>query len=138
MQISLSTNIKAQIERVWAAWTTPEDITQWNFASSEWCCPRAELDLSPGGAFVYRMEAKDGSMGFDFEGTFTEVEPMKLIKFKLGDDREVSVSFSKSDGGTVIVEETFEAEDEHSAEQQRQGWQAILENFRVHAEASDT
>lgn len=138
MQITISTTVNAPIERVWAAWTTPAEITRWNFASTDWHCPAAALDLSPGGTFSYRMEAKDGSMGFDFEGTFTEVEPMKLIRFRLGDERAVTVSFSESKGGNVIVEETFEADDEHSGEQQRQGWQAILENFRVHVEASGT
>lgn len=136
MRISVSTTVTAPIERVWEAWTTPDDITQWNFASAEWCCPKATLDLSPGGSFSYRMEARDGSMGFDFEGVFTAVEAMKAIRFELGDGRAVSVSFTESGGGAVVVEESFEAEDAHSGEQQRQGWQAILENFRVHVEAT--
>ena len=138
MEITISTSINAPIERVWAAWTTPEDISQWNFASDEWCCPKAEIDCAPGGRFSFRMEAKDGSMGFDFEGAFTEVDPMKTIRFKLGDEREVTVSFSELNPGHVLVEETFEAEDEHSGEQQRQGWQAILDNFRGHVEMSGT
>lgn len=135
MQILVSTTVNAPIERVWAAWTTPMDITKWNFASEDWCCPSAEIECFPGGAFSYRMEAKDGSMGFDFEGTFTEIGPMKFIKFRLSDDREVTVSFSERAEGQVTVEEAFESEDEYSAEQQRQGWQAILENFRRHVEA---
>ena len=135
MRIAVSTRVEAPIERVWAAWTTPEDIVQWNFASPEWCCPRAELALSPGGTFSYRMEAKDGSAGFDFEGTFVEVDPMKTITFKLSDDRVVTVSFSGRDDDAVVVEETFEAEDELSAERQRQGWQAILETFRTYVES---
>lgn len=136
MQISISTTVRAPIERVWSAWTTPDDIKKWNFASMEWFCPRADLDLSPGGSFSYRMETKDGSMGFDFEGAFIEIEAKKLIRFRLGDDREVSVSFSELEDGTVFIEEVFEAEDEFSGEQQREGWQAILENFRKHVEAT--
>lgn len=137
MQISISTTIEAPIKRVWDAWTTPDDITQWNFASPDWCCPKAQLELSPGGEFAYRMEARDGSIGFDFAGTFVEVDPMRLIKFRLGDDRTVLVSFTELGNNTVIVEETFEAEDQFSAEQQRQGWQAILENFKAHVESPD-
>ncbi|MDX1803752.1 MAG: SRPBCC domain-containing protein [Alcanivorax sp.] len=136
MKISISTTVSAPIERVWEAWITPDEITQWTFASADWCCPSARLDLSPGGSFCYRMEARDGSVGFDFEGVFTEVEIMKSITFELGDGRFVLVSFSESGGGETIVEEIFEAEDEHSGEQQRLGWQAILENFKLHVEAS--
>ena len=138
MRISISTTIEAALDRVWAAWTTPEDIVQWNFASAEWCCPSAEIDLSPGGRFSYRMEAKDGSMGFDFEGTFSEIEQGSSIKFELDDKRQVGISFSQNGTNSVIVEETFEAENEMSVEQQRQGWQSILDNFKRHVEASGT
>ena len=134
MQISVSTRIHAALDRVWAAWTSPENITQWNFASVDWCCPCAQLDLTPGGRFVYRMEAKDGSFGFDFDGTFTTIEPMTRIEFRMTDDRKVSVVFSETDAGEVLVEEVFDADDEFSAEQQRQGWQAILDNFKAHVE----
>lgn len=134
MQISVATGIHAALDRVWAAWTTPENITRWNFASADWCCPSAELDLTPGGRFVYRMEAKDGSFGFDFDGTFTIIEPMTRIEFRLADDRKVSVVFSEAEPGEVLVEEVFEADDEFSAEQQQQGWQAILDNFKAHVE----
>ncbi|WP_343844498.1 SRPBCC family protein [Bowmanella denitrificans] len=135
MKITIETLVNASLAQVWQAWTTPEHITQWNFAIDTWCCPRAENQLVVGGAFNYRMEAKDGSMGFDFCGTYTVVEPQKLIRFNLGDEREVSVAFLPTEQG-IKVTETFEAEDENSAEQQRQGWQGILDNFKAHVEAN--
>lgn len=133
MKISIDATVNAPINKVWNAWTTPDKITQWNFATPEWCCPKAEIDLKPGGKFSYRMEAKDGSMGFDFAGEFTAVEELSLIKFHLGDNREVEVRFTEN-GEAVNVFETFEAEDENSAEQQKQGWQNILNNFKSHVE----
>ncbi|MCW8128579.1 SRPBCC family protein [Microbulbifer halophilus] len=133
MKISIDTEIEAPLDRVWDAWVTPEDITKWNFAVADWCCPRAEINLEEGGHFSYRMEAKDGSVGFDFEGKFTKVSPRKSIHFKLEDDREVKVEFMETENG-VRVTETFEAEDENSAEQQRQGWLSILDNFKKHVE----
>ena len=134
MKITIETTVNASIEEVWSAWTTPERITQWNFASDDWQCPSATLDLKEGGAFSYRMEAKDGSMGFDFEGVFSVVDRPNEIQYTLGDDRPVIIRFVESDGG-VKVSETFEAEDVHTGEQQRQGWQCILENFKAHVEA---
>lgn len=133
MKISIETLVKAPLSRVWDAWVTPDDITRWNFAIDSWCCPAAEIDLRVGGNFSYRMEARDGSAGFDFTGTFTAIQPGQLIRFSLGDNREVSVKFSESQDGVRVVE-TFDAEDENSAEQQRQGWQAILNNFKKHVE----
>lgn len=135
MKITIETLVNASLAQVWHAWTTPEHITQWNFAIDTWCCPRAENQLVVGGAFNYRMEAKDGSMGFDFCGTYTVVEPQKLIRFNLGDEREVCVAFLPTEQG-IKVTETFEAEDENSAEQQRQGWQGILDNFKAYVEAN--
>lgn len=134
MKISIETEVNAPLSTVWDAWVTPGDITNWNFAVDEWCCPRAELDLEVGGNFNYRMEAKDSSAGFDFKGKFTEITPYKLIHFVLGDDREVKVQFIETENGVKIVE-TFEAEDENSAEQQRQGWLSILNNFKKHVES---
>ncbi|MDF1837889.1 MAG: SRPBCC domain-containing protein [Planctomycetota bacterium] len=128
MQISIEVKVAASIDRVWQAWTRPQDIQQWNFASDEWQCPDAQIDLKPGGRFSYRMEAKDGSMGFDFSGTFTKVTPHQSITFELGDGRPVVVEF-ETDRKTVTVRETFEAESENAAQQQKQGWQAILDNF---------
>jgi len=133
MEISIETEVAAPLIEVWKAWITPEDITHWNFAIEEWCCPSADIDLRVGGTFNYRMEAKDGSFGFDFVGEFTQVSPFKSIHYKLGDDRAVKVEFMESAGGTRVVE-TFDAENENSAEQQRQGWQGILINFKKHVE----
>lgn len=135
MEISIETTVKAAIEEVWSAWITPDDIRKWNFASEDWTCPEARIDLTVGGKFSYRMEAKDGSMGFDFEGTFTAIHAHERIEYALDDDRNVSIAFSETDDGIRVVE-TFEAEDEHSAEQQRQGWQSILNNFKRHVEAT--
>lgn len=134
MKITIETSINANLQTVWDAWTKPEHITQWNFASPDWQCPTAMNDLKPGGNFSYRMEAKDGSMGFDFYGTYDAVIEHKLISITLADTRTVVVQFN-SEGSTTIVSETFEAEDEHSAEQQRDGWQAILDNFKAHVES---
>lgn len=134
MKISIETEVKASLTAVWNAWVTPEDITSWNYAIDEWRCPKAEIDLEVGGKFNYRMEAKDGSMGFDFEGTFTEINPQKSIRFELEDSRVVTVDFSESAQGVRVIE-TFDAEDENSAEQQKQGWQSILNNFKKHVES---
>ncbi len=133
MEIAIETTVDAPIERVWAAWVTPADIEQWNSASKEWCCPKATIDFVVGGKFNYRMEAKDASMGFDFEGTFTFINPLSAIEYALADDRKVKIRFNQSATGVRVVE-TFDAEDEHSAELQQQGWQCILENFKRHVE----
>ena len=133
MKITVKVKIQGPVEKVWAAWTSPEDIKHWNFASDDWFCPQAEINLQPGGKFSYRMEAKDGSMGFDFEGTFTVIEENKRIKFLLEDNRTVEVNFEVS-GEIVTLSETFDTEDEHSAEQQKLGWQSILDNFKKHVE----
>lgn len=134
MKISVETKVNAPINDVWSAWTTPDDITHWNFASDDWCCPRAEIELKPGGQFSYRMEAKDGSMGFDFTGEFTTVEHGKRLEFKLGDQRCVEVTFREAEDG-ILVNETFDAEDKNSAALQKQGWQAILNNFKKYLES---
>jgi uncharacterized protein YndB with AHSA1/START domain len=134
MQITVETTIDAPIADVWRAWTTPEDIVQWNTANEAWHTPRATVDLRAGGTFSARMEAKDGSMGFDFAGTYTRVVKHELIEYRLDDDRVVRVQFLGGPGG-VTVRETFDAESENSAEMQRLGWQAILDNFARHVEA---
>lgn len=134
MRITIEANVAAPLEEVWKAWTSPADIQPWNAASEDWHCPSAEIDLSLGGKFSYRMEAKDGSMGFDLEGTFTKVCPYELIEFAIEDERLVAVEFAESDQ-SVTVRETFDAESTNSAEQQRQGWQAILDRFARHVEA---
>jgi uncharacterized protein YndB with AHSA1/START domain len=133
MKITVETEVAAPLKQVWDAWVTPDHITKWNFAIDEWCCPRAEIDLKIGGTFKYRMEAKDGSFGFDFEGVFTKVAPQQSLHFKLGDERLVTIEFQQTANGTRVAE-TFEAEDENSAEQQKQGWQSILNNFKKHVE----
>lgn len=137
MEIVIETTVEAPIEKVWSAWVTPDDIKEWNFASEDWCCPNASIDLTVGGKFNYRMEAEDGSMGFDFEGTFTSIEKGKSIEYALDDDRKVKISFAQTDQGVQVIEK-FEAEDIHSAEQQKQGWQSILNNFKHHVESKRT
>ena len=134
MEISIETTVNASIEQVWAAWITPDDIKAWNFASDDWWCPDAKIDFEVGGQFNYRMEAKDGSMGFDFAGRFTSISPNECIEYALDDGRKVRIDFSVSEPGTRVLE-TFEAEDALSAEQQRLGWQSILNNFKQHVEA---
>jgi uncharacterized protein YndB with AHSA1/START domain len=130
MKITVEALVDAPVEAVWRAWTTPDDITQWNAASDDWHTPRASVDLRVGGAFSLRMEARDGSMGFDFAGTYTKVVENRLIESSFG-GRELRVEFIAGDRG-VTVRETFDAESIHSVEQQRQGWQAILDRFARH------
>lgn len=108
---------------------------KWNNASEDWHSPHAENDLREGGQFNTRMEAKDGSMGFDFSGTYAKVVPHKYIEYTLGDGRNVSIKFTPKDKGTFI-EETFDAEGQHSEEMQREGWQAILNNFKKYAKSN--
>lgn len=133
--ITVSTLINAPISRVWSAWTRPEDITQWNAASDDWHSPAARNDLRVGGGFSYRMEAKDKSAGFDFEGTYTEVIPHRRIAYTMGDERDVVVDFLP-EGNSTRVTETFAAESIHPIEMQREGWQSILDRFRRHVEAN--
>jgi uncharacterized protein YndB with AHSA1/START domain len=133
MKLSVETTIAAPIEQVWRAYTTPEDIVQWNAASDDWHTTSSTVDLRPGGSFSSRMEARDGSMGFDFAGTYTRVVEHELIEYSLG-DREAQVEFAENPGG-VNVRVTFDSEPTHSLEQQREGWQAILDRFARHVEA---
>lgn len=134
--ITVKAEISAPIEKVWKCWTSPEYITRWNQASDDWHSPHAINDLRVGGKFNYRMEAKDGSFGFDFWGIYSKVEHYKSIEFTLGDDRRVQVDFT-SIGDKTLVVETFEAENENSLELQQTGWQAILDNFKKIAEAKN-
>ena len=126
-------NINAPVEKVWKYRTDPKHIIRWNNASDDWHTPKAENDLRPGGKFLSRMEAKDGSAGFDFEGTYQEVEMHKLISYTLADGRKVQIHFA-GDQDATIVTETFEAENTHSPEMQQAGWQAIMDNFKKHVE----
>jgi len=126
--------IAAPIDNVWLAYTSPDDIKQWNAASDDWHTTSATVDLREGGAFSSRMEAKDGSMGFDFSGTYTRIVPNKRIDYQMSDDRAASVEFAETPNG-VRIRVTFDGEPTHSVEQQRDGWQAILDNFKHHVEA---
>ncbi|MES2907678.1 MAG: SRPBCC family protein [Pseudomonadota bacterium] len=130
MKITVETLVRAPAARVWQAYTTPADIVQWNAASADWHTTQASVDLRVGGEFSSRMEAKDGSFGFDFAGTYTQVIPEQLLEYRFG-DRTARVEFiTAADGTTVRV--TFEAETTHSVAQQQEGWQAILDNFARH------
>ena len=134
-RVTVETTIKAGIEDVWNFWVRPEHITKWNTATPDWHCPKAENDLRDGGKFSCRMEARDGSIGFDFGGTYDEVKIYELIRYTMGDGRKVEVLFREKDGETTVTE-TFDAEDQNSIELQRSGWQSIMDNFKKYAEAS--
>jgi uncharacterized protein YndB with AHSA1/START domain len=133
MKITVQALVRAPIATVWNAWSDPEAIKAWNTASPDWHTTAASVDLRVGGQFSSRMEAKDGSFGFDFAGTYAAVEPHRLIVSQLG-DRELRVEFSEGPDG-VTVRETFDSEPTHSEEQQRAGWQAILDSFVRYVEA---
>ena len=132
--ITISAVLDAPVLKVWECWTDPKHIICWNYASDDWHSPRAENDLRVGGKFVSRMEALDGSMGFDFSGKYTKVEQHKLIELTLDDDRKVQVRFDEV-GNKTKVTEVFEAEQENTLELQQTGWQAILNNFKKYVEA---
>jgi uncharacterized protein YndB with AHSA1/START domain len=134
MKISVETLVKAPLDKVWEAWNNPADIKQWNSAQEDWHTTESTVDLREGGKFRSRMEAKDGSEGFDFEGTYTRVVPKQVIEYRMSDGREVMVELDERPGG-VLVKETFDAETENTPELQRQGWQAILDNFGRYVEA---
>lgn len=133
MNITVETSVNAPVAKVWHAYTTPEDIIKWNAASDDWHTTKASVDLREGGEFSSRMEAKDGSFGFDFAGTYTKIVSNQLIEYAFG-DRAATVEFLSA-GNSVTVRVTFEAETEHPVEMQRGGWQAILDNFKKHVEA---
>lgn len=134
MKITVETVVKSPLQKVWDAWKDPSDIVQWNAASDDWHTTHSTVDLREGGKFLSRMEAKDGSEGFDFEGTYTRIVPGKVVEYRMSDGREVVVEFIESADG-VLVRNTFDAENVFPAEVQRQGWQAILDNFRRYLEA---
>lgn len=133
--ITVEAIINAPVEKVWQYWTEPKHIVQWNSASPEWHTPRAENDLQVGGKFISRMEARDGSAGFDFEGIYNEVKNHQLIEYSLLDGRKVKVVFDGQDGQTTITE-TFDADSTYSIEMQQGGWQVILNNFKKYVESS--
>lgn len=134
MKITVESTVNAGRNQVWDAWNNPADIEQWNAASDDWHTTHSRVDLREGGKFVSRMEAKDGSAGFDFEGTYTRIVPHEVIEYRMSDGREVEVDFGER-GGAILVTVTFDAEHENSPEMQRQGWQAILDNFVRHVES---
>jgi uncharacterized protein YndB with AHSA1/START domain len=133
MKITVETVANAPLQQVWDAWNTPADIQQWNTAQDDWHTTRSTVDLREGGRFLARMEARDGSSAFDFEGTYTRVVPHRAIEYRMSDGREVQIEFAERADG-VLVKETFDTENENPPEVQRQGWQAILNNFARHVE----
>jgi len=133
--ITVANLINAPMEKVWKYWTDPERIVKWNCASEDWCTPYATIDLREGGKFLSRMEAKDGSFGFDFGGVYSEVKPNQLIAYTLDDGRKVRIAFI-SLGNRTKVSESFEAESENPIELQKGGWQAILDNFKKYVETN--
>jgi uncharacterized protein YndB with AHSA1/START domain len=134
VKITIESIVKAGLDEVWEAWNNPAEIKQWNTAQDDWHTTESRVDLREGGSFSARMEAKDGSSGFDFEGTYTRVVPNRLIEFRMGDGREVSIEFEERADG-VFVRETFDAETDNPPEVQRAGWQSILDNFARHVES---
>jgi uncharacterized protein YndB with AHSA1/START domain len=132
-QISVQATISDGLETVWNCYTQPIHIVKWNFASPDWCCPSAENDMQVGGTYCARMEAKDGSFGFDFKGIYTAIDPLKSFTYGF-DDRHVTVSFEEIDGST-FVNIVFDPESENPIDLQRNGWQAILNNFKSYVES---
>ncbi len=131
--ITVESTIEAPIDMVWDFWTKPEHVMHWNFASNDWHCPNANSDFNVGGEFHYIMAAKDGSVEFDFCGTFTKIIDKTFIEIFLEDGRELNIQF-ESEGNTTKIIETFEPEEVNSIELQKQGWQAILNNFKLYVE----
>lgn len=135
-KVTVEATVSKPVEKVWEYWTEPQHITKWSFASEDWHAPFAENDLRVGGKFVSRMEAKDGSFGFDFGGVYDEVRTNELISYTLGDGRTVSITFT-SLGNETKVSETFDAENSNPVEMQKAGWQAIMDNFKKYAERTN-
>ncbi len=131
--ITITAQIKGDLKKVWDYYTLPEHITQWNFADPSWHCPWATNDLRPGGKYVARMEARDGSFGFDFGATYDQIVPKKSFSYTIGDGRKVIVEFKPS-GAIIEIIISFEAETQNPLEMQRGGWQSILNNFKEYAE----
>lgn len=134
-KITIETTISSDVKKVWNYWTEPKHITKWNFASDDWHCPKAENDLRVGGKLKSRMEAKDGSFGFDFEGVYDEVVVQKKIAFTMPDSRQVITHFENLADKTKVTT-TFDAENENPVEMQRAGWQTILNNFKKYVESN--
>jgi uncharacterized protein YndB with AHSA1/START domain len=137
MKIAIETHVPAPPDVAWRAFTSPDAIMQWNFASPDWCCPSARVDLRAGGTHSVRMEARDGSMGFDFEGVYEEVDAPNALTLRLGDGRAARTTFEAEAGGTR-VRTVFDPEAENPLEMQRDGWQAILDNYVAHVRGAKT
>jgi uncharacterized protein YndB with AHSA1/START domain len=133
VKVTVKTTVNVPVEKVWEFWTEPNHITKWNNASEDWHTPVAENDLRPGGSFLSRMEAKDGSFGFDFKGIYDEVKLLEFISYSLEDGRKVEISFEGKENETEIIE-TFDPDTSNSIELQQTGWQAIINNFKKYAE----
>src|SRR3970040_2853595 len=133
--ITVETVVNAPIDTVWKKWTNPDDIVKWNNASDDWHTTRAENDLKVGGKFLSRMEAKDGSTGFDFSGTYDTIKQNEIIEYTADDNRKVQVHFFDGDDKTTIIE-VFEAENENPIEMKKSGWQSILNNFKKYTESN--
>lgn len=134
--ITVSTTIKSKtLAQVWEYFTNPKHVTNWNFASDDWHCPKAENQLEIGKSFTYTMAAKSGEMSFDFSGTYTEIEEHSKISYVLEDDRKIFVTFKETEDGIEVVEK-FDPETENSEELQQAGWQMILDNFKKYTEAN--
>jgi uncharacterized protein YndB with AHSA1/START domain len=136
IQIRISAMVNAPIDRVWDSWTKPEHITKWNFADDSWHCPSASNDLKVGGKYIVRMEAKDGTLGFDFEATYDTIIDKQELTYTMPDGRKVTTIFV-SDGNETSVTTTFDAESENPVELQKQGWQAILDNFKKYVQQAE-
>jgi uncharacterized protein YndB with AHSA1/START domain len=133
--ITVQAQIDAPVGQVWNFWTSPEAITKWNQASDDWHTPYVDNNVRIGATFLWRMEAKDGSFGFDFGGTYKVVKLNEQIQYEMEDGRNVKINFEPVEGKTKVTE-TFEAENQNSLELQRAGWQAILDNFRKYVESN--
>ena len=134
-KLTVSANINADVKKVWDSYTKPEHITKWNFADPSWHCPSASNDMRPGGKYSARMEAKDGSFGFDFEAVYTKLDEGDRFTYLMGDGREASVDFLDMGPKTDMIVK-FDAETENPIEMQKGGWQAILDNFKKYTEAN--
>ena len=133
-KITVQVTINADVKKTWDYYTNPKHIIKWNFADPSWHCPNAENDMRIGGTYKARMEAKDGSFGFDFWGIYNDIKPNEKVGISLGDDRKWDTYFSVVDGGVKVIEE-FEAENENPVEMQQEGWQMILNNFKKYVES---
>jgi uncharacterized protein YndB with AHSA1/START domain len=133
-KITIAATVNADVKKVWDYYTNPEHITKWNFADPSWQCPSASNDMRAGGKYSARMEAKDGSFGFDFEAVYNEITEGEKFTYTMPDGRAVTVVFIGDDNNTEVTV-TFDPETQNSLEMQKNGWQAILDSFKKYTEA---